>query len=49
MIRLWGIDTSVLRGADIIDHLIADGYAESGHETLTLERNISNLPGARLL
>ena len=37
------------RGAGLVDHLIADGYSESGYETLTLDRKMGNLPGARLL
>ena len=38
-----------VRGAGLIDHLIVDGYSESGYETLTLDKKMGNLPGARVL
>ncbi len=37
------------RGAGLVDHLIVDGYSESGYETLTLDKKMGNLPGAREL
>ena len=37
------------RGAGLVDHLIVDGYSESGYATLTLDKKMGNLPGARIL
>ncbi len=37
------------RGVGLVDHLIVDGYSESGYETLTLDKKMGNLPGARVL
>ena len=36
-------------GPGLFDRLIADGYAQAGCETLTLDRKMSNLPGSRIL
>ena len=36
-------------GAGLIDRLIADGYAQTGLETLTLGQKMSNLPDAKIL
>ena len=33
----------------LFDRLIADGYAQSGLDTLTLDRAMARLPNARLL
>ena len=44
---LSAIETS--GGPGLLDRLIADGYRQGGFETLTLDRKMSNLPGARAL
>lgn len=36
-------------GAGLFDRLIADGCAQTGCETLTLDRKMANLPETRLL
>jgi len=36
-------------GCGLLDHLIADDYRRADLLTLTLDRKIANLPGARLL
>ena len=36
-------------GAGLFDRLIADGYAKDELTTLTLDRRMASLPGARLL
>ncbi len=36
-------------GAGLLDRLIVDGYSHDSLETLTLDRRMANLPGARLL
>ena len=36
-------------GAGLMDRLIAEGYAQADMETLTLDRRMASLPGARLL
>ena len=37
------------QGAGLVDRLIADGYAQAGCETLTLDHKMANLPETRLL
>ena len=36
-------------GAGLVDRLIADGYAQVGYETLTLDRKMANLPDVKIL
>ena len=36
-------------GPGLFDRLIADGYAQAGLDTLTLDRSMARLPQARLL
>ena len=40
---------SIDSGAGLVDRLIADGYSQVACETLTLDRRMANLPGARTL
>ncbi len=36
-------------GAGLVDRLIADGYDQTGCETLTLDRKMANLPNVKML
>ncbi len=36
-------------GAGLFDRLIADGYTQAGMDTLTLDRRMAAIPGARLM
>ncbi|MDE2867755.1 MAG: hypothetical protein OXR64_10365 [Chloroflexota bacterium] len=40
---------AVTTGPGLFDRLIADDYAQSGLETLTLDRQMATLPTTRLL